>query len=83
MPGRLVIRAAELFLGAACCGLRLIVGWILLVMRGVVPLLILMLGVLIYRMLRRFLVFWVLILTIWMLARDLRCSFLFVHKASI
>jgi hypothetical protein len=39
------------------------VGWILLVMRGVVLLLILMLGVLIYRMLRWFLVFWVLIFT--------------------
>jgi hypothetical protein len=87
MPGGLVIRAAvELLVGATRCCLRLVVGWILLIMRGVVLLLILVFGVLIYRMLHCFLVFWVLILSIWMfviLLRVLRCSLLVVHKASI
>jgi hypothetical protein len=84
--GWLSERRAELFLGAARCSLRLVAGRVLLVMHGVVLLLILMLRVLIYRMLHCFLVFWVLILSIWMLGivlRDLRCSFLFIHKASI
>jgi hypothetical protein len=86
LVGWLSERRAELFLGAARCSLWLVAGGVLLVMHGVVPLLILMLRVLIYRTLHCSLVFWVLILTIWMLAialRDLRCSFLFIHKASI
>ncbi len=79
-------RCAQLFVGTARCGLRLVVGWISLVVHGVVLLLILMLRVLIYRMLHCFLVFWVLILSVWMLGIVLRVwcsSFLVVHKASI
>jgi hypothetical protein len=77
-------RRAELFLGTARCSLRLVAGRVLLVMHGVVLLLILMLGVLIYRMLYCFLMFWVLIMSIWMLGIALRVlcsSFLFVHKS--
>jgi hypothetical protein len=84
--GWLSERRAELCLGAARCSLRLVAGRVLQVMHGVALLVILMLRVPIYRMLHCFLVFWVLILTLWMLAivlRDLRCSFLLIHKASL
>ena len=55
-------------------------------MHGIVLLLILVFGVLIYRMLRCFLVFWVLILSIWVFVIVLRvlcCSFFVIHNASI
>jgi hypothetical protein len=79
-------RYVALLVGAARRWLRVVVGRILLVMRGVVLLLILVFGILIYRVLRCSLVFWVLILSSWMFAIVLRvlcCRFLVVHKTSI
>jgi hypothetical protein len=77
-------RWVALLVGAARRWLRLVVGRILLVMRGVVLLLILVFGVLIHGVLRCFLMFRVLILDIWMFAIVLRvlcCRFLVVHKS--